>query len=270
VMARAILWRMGVPFALREQVVALVQHHQVPFYCIDRPDPRRAAITVAETARCQLLALLAEADARGRVCARPAWLLDQVALFAELCHEHGVLTAPHPLASDHSRFLYYRTPGRDPSYAAHDDTRCQVVVMSGLPGSGKSTYIAEHLGGLPQVSLDDVRETLEIDAADAQGVVLAHARDQARQHLRAARGFVFNATSLTRRQRATTIDLLAAYDARVRVVYIEVPAQAQAQQNRERERVVPAAVIERMVQRWQVPDRTEAHAVDYVVREAPG
>jgi predicted kinase len=269
-MARAILWRMGVPFALREQVVALVQHHQVPFYCIDRPDPRRAAITVAETARCQLLALLAEADARGRICARPALLLDQVALFAELCHEHGVLAGPHRFASDHSRFLYYRTPGRDPDYAAHDDTRCEVVVMSGLPGAGKSTYIAEHLRELPEVSLDALRAQLDIDAARSQGVVVAHAREAARQHLRAARGFVFNATSLTRQQRATTIDLLASYDARVRIVYVEVPAEVQARQNRGRENVVPAAVIERMMQRWQVPDCTEAHAVDYVVREGGG
>jgi UTP:GlnB (protein PII) uridylyltransferase len=68
IMARAILWRMGVPFALREQVSALVQHHQAPFYCIDQPDPRRTAITISETTRCRLLALLAEADARGRIC----------------------------------------------------------------------------------------------------------------------------------------------------------------------------------------------------------
>lgn len=268
-MARSILWRMGVPFALREQVVALVQHHQVPFYAIDREDPRRTAITVAETVRCRMLAILAEADARGRICREPQRLLDQVTLFGELCAEHRVLDAPHAFASEHSRFLYYRTPGRDPDYAAHDDTRCEVIVMSGLPGSGKSHYVAQQLAHLPQVSLDDIREELEIDPTDAQGGVAKRARELARVHLRAAEPFVFNATCLSRKLRGQTIDLIASYNGRARVIYVEVPSELQAQQNREREGRVPAAAIERMLDRWQVPDRTEAHRVDYAVRDAP-
>ncbi len=267
-MARAILWRMGVPFALREQVVALVQHHQVPFYAIDREDPRRAALTVAETVRCRLLAILAEADARGRICREPQRILDQVTLFGELCAEHGVTDEPHRFASDHSRFLYYRTPGRDPSYAAHDDTRCEVIVMSGLPGSGKSHYIEQRLAHLPQVSLDEIREELDIDATEAQGGVAKRARELARGHLRAGEPFVFNATCLSRKLRGQTIDLIASYRGRARVVYVEVPSELQAKQNREREGRVPAAAIERMLDRWQVPDRTEAHHVDYVVRDA--
>lgn len=266
-MARAILWRMGVPFSLREQVVALVQHHQVPFYAIDREDPRRTAITVAETVRCRLLAILAEADARGRICREPQRILDQVTLFGELCCEHGVFDAPHPFASDHSRFLYYRTPGRDPDYAAHDDTRCEVIVMSGLPGSGKSHYVEHALTGLPQVSLDEIREELEIDPTDAQGGVAKRARELAREHLRAGTPFVFNATCLSRKLRGQTIDLIAAYNGRAKVVYVEVPSEVQARQNREREGRVPAAAIERMLEKWQVPDRTEAHAVEYAVRD---
>ncbi len=267
-LARALLWRAGAPFSLREQVAALVLHHQVPFYCLEQEDPRRSAITVAETARCHHLAILAEADARGRICREPARLLDSVALFSELCGEHGLLHAPHAFASDHSRFLYFRTPGRDPSYAAHDDTTCEVTVMSGLPGSGKSHYVAAHLAHLPEVSLDDVRLQLELEPTDGQGAVVARARELAREHLRAARPFVMNATNLSRKLRRATVDLLAAYRARVRIVYVEAPAEVQARQNRERAARVPAAVIERMLGRWQVPDRTEAHQVHYEVREA--
>ncbi|MEZ4363202.1 MAG: AAA family ATPase [Kofleriaceae bacterium] len=268
VMARAILWRMGAPFALREQVVALVQHHQVPFYAIDRPDPRRAAILAAETARCRLLTILAEADARGRICKEPQRLLDQVTMFGELCVEHGVLDAPHPFASDHSRFLYYRTPGRDPAYLAHDDTRGEVVLMSGLPGVGKSHYIETRLAGWPRVSLDQLREDLEVDPRDGQGLVAAQAREAARVHLRVGRPFVFDATSLTRKVRARLLDLVTSYRGRTKIVYVEVPADVQARQNRARPRRVPAAAIERMLSLWQVPDRTEAHAVEYVVTDA--
>ena len=37
-MARNLLWRMNVPFAVREQVAALVRFHQTPYFLIDRPD----------------------------------------------------------------------------------------------------------------------------------------------------------------------------------------------------------------------------------------
>src|SRR5262249_1164737 len=38
ILARAILWRLELPFAQREQVVALVRHHLAPFHLVDRPD----------------------------------------------------------------------------------------------------------------------------------------------------------------------------------------------------------------------------------------
>ena len=84
------------------------------------------------------------------------------------------LAGPHAFASDHSRFVYYRTPGRDPDYAAHDDTTCEVIVMSGLPGAGKSHHVAHQLAHLPQVSLDAVREEL----------ALFHAEEQAAERVR--------------------------------------------------------------------------------------
>ena len=36
ILARQVLWRLGVPFAVREQVAALVRHHQVPYHLVGR------------------------------------------------------------------------------------------------------------------------------------------------------------------------------------------------------------------------------------------
>ena len=70
VLARRVLWQLGVPFAEREQVAALVRYHQVPYFLADQSDAATpGVITVAQTSRCDHLALLAEADARGRTCA---------------------------------------------------------------------------------------------------------------------------------------------------------------------------------------------------------
>jgi hypothetical protein len=38
--------------------------------------------------------------------------------------------------SDHSRFIYFHNENGHPDYAAYDDTRLQVVMMSGLPDAG--------------------------------------------------------------------------------------------------------------------------------------
>src|SRR5262249_32976200 len=147
----------------RELVAALVRFHQTPFFLIERDDAQRPAIEISHVGRNDLLAVLAEADARGRVCADQGRLLDNVALFVEDCREQGCLDRPDPVASDPSRFQCFRTPNRDPSFLAYDDTRYEVVLMSGLPGAGKDHWIRENLAGTPVVSLDRLREELAID-----------------------------------------------------------------------------------------------------------
>ncbi|MDP9371086.1 MAG: AAA family ATPase [Chloroflexota bacterium] len=264
--ARAILWRLGVPFAERERVAALVRWHMVPFHLIDRPDSRRLAITVSQTTRCDRLALLARADARGRVAADRDRLLDNVALFAEYCQEQGCLTAPYPFPSDHARFRYFRDPGRDPDYAAHDDTRCEVTLLSGLPGAGKDHWLRAHLPDRPVISLDALRAELGVVPTEPQGSVIARARGLAREHLRAGRDFAWNGTNLSRELRNQSIGLFVSYNARVRIVYLESPAARLWRQNRARSAPVPEAVIERLLSRWEVPDRTEAQRVDWIVQ----
>lgn len=268
---RALLWRMGVPFEAREAICALILHHQVPFFLLDRDEPLRLAIRLSCTLRCDWLALVNEADGRGRICADQQRLIDSNALFVEYCQELGILDAPYPFASDHARVLYFRKPDRHPDAPAYDDTRCEVLLMSGLPGAGKDTWLKTHRPALPVVSLDAIRAQLGVDPADrdAQGHVLHAAREQARGHLRAGRGFAWNATNLSADQRQRCLGLLYDYRARVRLVYVEAGAEALFARNRAREGAVPERVIRRMMHRWQVPDTTEAHAVEYAIA-APG
>src|SRR5262245_58018823 len=141
IMARGILWRLGVPFALREQVCALVRHHLKPFFLIEDSDARRLALAVSQTTRCDRLALLAEADARGRICQDLPRLLDNIALFTEFCREQGCLDRPYSFPSDHARFLYFQPGDRSPDFVPHEVAGSEAVLMSGLPGAGKDHWV---------------------------------------------------------------------------------------------------------------------------------
>ena len=267
-MARSELYRMGVPFALRESVVSLVAVHQLPFFLIDERDARRRAIGLSYRTRCDHLAILAEADMRGRVCEDASRALDNVALFRALCEEDGVLRAPWDFANETSRFEFFQRPERDPSYAAWEgDEGFEVTLLSGLPGAGKDTWVRTHGGGREVISLDALRDALDAEPTGDQGAVVTAAKERARVMLRRREGFIWNATNLTRQRRSELVALCTDYGARVRIVYVESPWRELLSQNRARERRVPEAAIEGMLSRWEVPDATEAHRVEYVTRD---
>jgi len=266
--ARGILWKLGVPIWEREQIAALIRFHQKPFYLFDQADPRRLVLQISQSARCDHLALLAEADSRGRICHDGDRLSENVALFVEFCREQGCLSRPYPSPSGHSRFQYFRTEGRDPDYRAHDDARCEVVVMSGLPGAGKDHWIEQHLPTWPVVSLDVLRGQLGVAPTEHQGVVVAAAYEQSRQHLRRGESFIWNATNLSRSLRQGLIRFLADRPdrrARIRIIYVEASRSRLLQQNRRRPDPVPEAAFDKLLARWQVPDQTEAHQVDWAL-----
>ena len=257
-MAREILWRLGVPFATREAVCGLIRYHQVPYFLIDEADVQRRLCTISQAARCDLLALVAEADMRGRVCADQERVLLNVALFAEAAAAEGCASAPRPFPSGLARFWYFRKPERSPDYDPHDDSRCTVTVMCGLPGAGKDTWLKENAPHLPVISLDALRETLDVDPRDPQGPVIEAAREAARVRLRRGEDFAWNATNLSKDIRHRIIDLCADYNARVRLVYVEVPEPTLRARNRARPAAVPDRVIDGLLRRWELPDATEA------------
>lgn len=264
-LARKILWLMGVPFHYREMVVALVRHSGLPFHLFDKPSPQRAAIEASITARCDWLALLAEADARGRESADRNEQLERIELFREYCREQRCYEGPRAFASAHSRFIYFRKEDSDPDYVAYDDTRCQVTLMSGLPGAGKDHWMGAHCPELPVVSLDALRVEMKIPARKNQGAVAVRAKERAREHLRVARAFVWSATNTTKQMRAQLIDLFYAYKAGTRIVYVESAYQEIIRRNRARDNPVPAAVINRLADRLDIPDLTEAHELVWAV-----
>jgi putative nucleotidyltransferase with HDIG domain len=266
-MARALLWAgegLDTPPPIRETISRLVRYHGLPLWFFEKPDPTRAVIEASQSVRLDWVALLAEADVRGRICDDQQQLLDRIALFRSFCEESRCYRSPREFASDHSRFVYFHHPQADPDYAAFDDTVCTVVLMSGLPGAGKDTWIREYRADWPIVSLDQIRRELDVAPTDDQGKVVQTAKERARKHLRQRESFVWNATNVTRSIRASLVELFTSYRARVHIVYLDTSRAVLLRRNAERAQPVPEAVIERLAKKLDVPDRSEAHTVEWV------
>jgi putative nucleotidyltransferase with HDIG domain len=263
-MARQILWDLQVPLWEREAIARLIEFGSLPLWFWDKPDPQRAVIRASQLMRCDWLAMLAEADLRGRWCNDQQALLERVTFFREYCDELGCSDRPWHFHSAQSRFSYFQKTEANPYAEIFDDTRCEVILMSGLPGVGKDFWIQQHYPEYPIVSLDALRQELGIAPTQEQGEVVRRAKELARAHLREGRSFVWNGTNLSRQLRGGLIELFAAYQARVRIVYLEAPQELQRSRNRSRVAQVPEAVIERMRVRLEVPDVTEAQRVDWL------
>jgi putative nucleotidyltransferase with HDIG domain len=264
ILARRILWEAGLsPFA-RERICGLVRHHMAPYHLIDSAHATRRTIEISLEAGVARQHLLTRAGALGRIAPDREELTVNVDLFAALAEELGCLDRAYPFASDHARFSYFTHADRDPAYAAHDDTRSRVVVLSGLPGAGKDLWIAKHHDGRPTISLDDMRRRRGAKRSDkvAQGQIIQDARERARTYLRKGEPFIWNATNLSAQLRGQTLALLADYHAHVTIVAVEARPDELAARNADRRHPVPWEVIERMLDRWEAPSITECHRLE--------
>jgi predicted kinase len=263
---RALIYRNHpAPFAVREAIVNLVRYHGLPLWIFHKPDPVKALVAASLSANTDWLCQLAEADVRGRECSDKDDLLYRIALFRELCLEHGVLGKAKVFATSLAKMDYFRKAEASYDYIPFDNTRSEVTMLSGLPGAGKDTYLARNLRDLPVVSIDAIRRANKISPTDTKGNgrAVQMAKEQARVYLRAGTSFAWSATNITRSMREQLIDLFLTYKAKVRIVYVEVPYAQLRTQNREREHPVPFSIIERMIDKLEIPSPDEAHDVVY-------
>ncbi|MGV3773864.1 MAG: AAA family ATPase [Verrucomicrobiales bacterium] len=261
--SRNILREMGCDLETREEITRLVRYHGRPPFLLNRDKPEQEVIHLSWFVRNDLLYLFALADWRGRKSLGSDRSDEMIHLWKVIAEENNCYAQPYPFANDHARFLYYRESLSSLHYTPHEKYRCKVTMTSGLPGAGKDTWLAQQRPNLPVVSLDAVRQELDIDATENQGEVIQRAREQCREYLRAGIDFSFNATNTTRLIRRRWLDLFADYDARTEIIYIEPPLHIISEQNRQRPDPAPTAVINRLTEKLDPPTITEAHEMQF-------
>lgn len=259
--------RFGLTFSQRELVAKLIRYHGLPLWFWSKSHPDVDLCKAAESIPMRLLYLLSKADTLGRKSALPDELSDQVELFGEYAKELGIWEQPCTFANPYTRFQFYQKEDLWKDAQLYDDTTFDVVMMSGLPLSGKDTWIARELeklpldGRPPVISLDDLREKMGIPPTKASGKVVQEALELARGYLRQERPFIWNATNLIQETREKLVRLFAGYGARVHILYLEVPYQELLRRNRTRARHIPEPVLEDMIRKLEVPAPWEAYKV---------
>ncbi len=264
--ARNILYKaIPAPFAIREQVCALVRFHGLPLWAIEKTDPAKAVIEASLHLNTKMLAILATADVLGRICKDQQNLLYKIDLFQALCEENECWGSPRGFSTPSAKFHYLQKDGTYPGFVPFDKPGSRVVLMSGLPGAGKDSYVRKYYKDLPVINLDDIRKKYKVSATDTRGngTVIQMAKEKARVFLRAGEDFVWNATNVTRQMREQLVDLFITYNAFVTIIYVEVAYNKLHVQNNNREAVVPWTVIEKLLQKLELPLQSEAHEVIY-------
>jgi predicted kinase len=141
------------------------------------------------------------------------------------------------------------------------DVRQRIVVLVGLPGSGKSTWLAQQ--GIIAISSDEIRQLLVDDATNQtiHARVFLTMRYLLRHRLAIGRPVSYvDATHLTPEERRPYIQIGLWYGCDVEAVYFDVPLEVCQERNLRRDRVVPAEAMERMAARLAPPDVGEGFA----------
>ncbi len=143
----------------------------------------------------------------------------------------------------------------------------RIVVLVGLPGSGKSTYL-DSLGITP-ISSDPVRQLLADDATNQtiHARVFSTVRYLVRQRLAIGRPVTYvDATHLTPTERRPYIKIAQRYGCQIEALFFDVPLEVCLMRNQTRDRIVPEDAMRKMAAKLVPPSVDEGFSRVTVVR----
>jgi predicted kinase len=134
----------------------------------------------------------------------------------------------------------------------------RIVVLVGLPGAGKSTYL-ERAGGCG-LSSDAIRRLLADDETDQtiHAQTFQTLRFLLEQRVALGRPVTYvDATNLTPEERRPYIEIARAHGCEIEAVFFSVPLEVCQERNARRNRVVPWDAMEKMAAKLVPPSLGE-------------
>ena len=155
----------------------------------------------------------------------------------------------------------------------------ELILMIGLPGSGKSTYVKNKYDysrifykNTTILSSDEIRKQLYGDENDQthNEEVFQYIKDTSVKKLEKGQRVIIDATNLTRKARQSITDYvdqkLSFYEyGFIKFIVVATPYYQCLENNRKRSRQVPENVIKRMYKQFEFPTYTEiVHNIEIV------
>ncbi len=243
----------------RNEIAWLIRWHGLPQLFLEKENVEVALRRAAKTVSLRQLALLSEADFKGRKSRERSKHLETIQYFREYAKELGCYETSSEFPNLYTELKYLRGELDWYGDCLYEPEGFSVILMMGLPLSGKDTYIKQHLSDVPVISLDDIRQEFSIGPTQDNSKVITEGLNRAKEFLRKRESFVWNATNLTRRIREKLYRLFEAYGAKVTVLNIEAPFSELLIRNQKRDRKLPEAVLEKMLGILEYPDPWEAY-----------
>lgn len=277
VMAREILWKefglcgSSEKQQLREAVCSLIRYHSFPPYAISNTNPEFRLLKIASNGELakdfsiEKLCVLERADVLGRISKDADEILERIECCRLLAQEEGCLNHPFQFANSFSKWAYFKGKTLWKEQDMFNNTWGEVILMSGLPGTGKDTWIKETHPDIPMISLDEIRKEFKISPTENQTPVISIGHERAKEYLRKKQPFIWNATNITAQIRGMQISLFEEYGASVKTVFLETEWTEQLRRNKNREAQVPLAAIENMLSRLMLPERYECEKVSWQI-----
>ena len=119
-------------------------------YFFESDDPGSKLIKTAANGKLapdfnlKLLFLLAKADANGKIADNNRKGEETVLLVEEAAKENGCLTEPKKFSNPFTEYAYLSGKRVAPNAELYNDTDCEVILLCGLPGTGKDTWIGRN------------------------------------------------------------------------------------------------------------------------------
>lgn len=264
-LAMEVLDKTNLTKLVKLEIINLIRLHGEPNWILENDNPEREIIKMSIQCNLENLYNLVKCDVLGRISKdNDENFLENLEYFKEMSLELDCFNKPFKFKSNIAKYKYLIEKTHHYTDDPYNDTKSKVIMICGLPGSGKDTYINNYLSWLPIISLDNIRKELGIKPTDNQGKVIQTAKEKAREYMRKGENFVWNATNTTKRLRTKLISFFSEYNSYIEIKCLNTDIDLILKQNKNRDNKVPENIIIKLYKKLEIPTNDECHVVDII------